>query len=679
MKKFPRSLFPFAVLCVGALLSAWPARSATGWLNPWSFRNPVTITNTSGSALTNFQVKITLGSSFDFTKAKSDGSDVRMTADDGTTQIPFWIENWNAASQTASIWVQVPSVPTTGATIYLYYGNPGAASASNGDATFLFFDDFDSSPLQQGYWTLGAPQTELVQDQGWETSAPHTLSVQKLNMGGHTYWGYYGLQGNECGGVGLAFSEDLVNWTKYTSNPLFTNARWPRVLLVGSTFYMVHTVNYCGNSEVDLSSSPDGLTWTFVEQLVPPLYHGNPRNQNPDFWLNPNDGKYYLFWYNGNDTNQFNILARSAISPTDLDSNTSEVTVLTSSAVLASPDMMFHGGTYFLSTETFVGGMWNVEVYSSSNPTSGFTLLPGNPVLANGSACMFQTAFGTTLHEYYCKLTGSTWTLEHRQANLAAARPLVPAIDPAKWTITGGRWSILSDTQQDGTTGLVAQGSTPGTQILQSTFSGTDYVLEAYGKQLQGRVWGLGFRVNSLANFYSINLYDDLNGNPNLYSYKWFSSTPTTLGNAAVGTVNPNTWYKLSVRVQGSSFDIFKDDVFQIHTSDAGFPSGGVALYGESGTLANFNNVLVRQFASTDPTSAVGAAEAMPIPKKVHRDSDDDREEDRDEDHDDDHKHKEHHHGRDEEHHHDRHDDRDDGGKKDSSHHSDHQEKHHSD
>ena len=363
------------VALLGMLPISAKAQSA-GWLNAsWLYRNPVTITNTAGSALTNFQVNFTLGSTFSFSNANTNGSDIRITASDGVTQIPFWIETWNATSKTASIWAQVPSVPTAGTTIYMYYGNSAATSASSGSATFLFFDDFDSATTGLGYWTLGATQTELVQDQGWEASAPHTLSVLKLNMGGHTYWGYYGLQAISCGGVGLAWSEDLVTWTKDSSNPMFLNGRWPRVVQVGSTLYMAYTYNYCETPQINLASSTDGINWTVIKTLVPANYGSLPRNQNPDLWLNPNDGRYYLYWYNGNDSNNFNIMSRSATSPTGLDSTSTDKLVLNSSNVLAAPDMFYYNGTYFLAAETTdSGGLWNVLVYSSTTgPTSGFT------------------------------------------------------------------------------------------------------------------------------------------------------------------------------------------------------------------------------------------------------------------------------------------------------------------
>ena len=108
--------------------------------------------NTGGTILTDFQVKITLDSSFDFSKAKTDGSDVRITTDDGITLIPYWIEAWDNIGKQAIIWVKVPSIPVSGTVIILYYGNIDAISASNGSATFKFFDDFTNGDVSSGRW-----------------------------------------------------------------------------------------------------------------------------------------------------------------------------------------------------------------------------------------------------------------------------------------------------------------------------------------------------------------------------------------------------------------------------------------------------------------------------------------------------------------------------------------------
>ncbi len=280
-----------------------------------------------------------------------------------------------------------------------------------------------------GYYRLGSPRTVLVQDQSWEKSPPHTLSVVQVNSGGYTYWGYYGLV-YECGGVGLARSKDLVNWTKYADNPLFLNGRWPSVLKVGSSFYMLYTKDFCATSYINLATSSDGITFTDLKTIVQP--HPGLLNQNPNLFYNPNDGKYYIYWYRGDETTTWDIKARSATKITDLDNPASEVMVLHSTNRLAAPHMLYYNGTYFLSTEVRDRNKkWGTMIYAStSSPTSGFDVLPGNPVLANDSACFFQHVFGTTLHEFYCKRTDSVWTVEHREADLAAGR--LQVVDPRK-------------------------------------------------------------------------------------------------------------------------------------------------------------------------------------------------------------------------------------------------------
>src|SRR5436309_4074174 len=76
------------------------------------------------------------------------------------------------------------------------------------------------------YLKLSTPRHVLPTAQSWEGNEfPHTMSVLEMKRGGYRYWGWYGL--NEGRGIGLARSNDLLNWTKYEQNPLWTNARWP--------------------------------------------------------------------------------------------------------------------------------------------------------------------------------------------------------------------------------------------------------------------------------------------------------------------------------------------------------------------------------------------------------------------------------------------------------------------
>src|SRR6266481_1725926 len=140
------------------------AQSASWLSSSWQYRSTVSIANAGSTTLTGYQLNVVLGSGFDFTKAQSNGGDIRFTASDGVTLLPYWIESWNAAGSSASLWVRVPSIPAAGATVYLYYGNSAATSTSNGNTTFDFFDDFRSGSVDTTKWTVGGGSWTVVTD-----------------------------------------------------------------------------------------------------------------------------------------------------------------------------------------------------------------------------------------------------------------------------------------------------------------------------------------------------------------------------------------------------------------------------------------------------------------------------------------------------------------------------------
>ena len=101
----------------------------------------------------NYQVLVELDSSnFDFSRAQPDGADLRFTNQNDNT-LPYWIESYDSTSEKARIWVKVDSIPASDTTsIIMYYGNPTAFDASNGAATFVFFDDFETDTTGDYTW-----------------------------------------------------------------------------------------------------------------------------------------------------------------------------------------------------------------------------------------------------------------------------------------------------------------------------------------------------------------------------------------------------------------------------------------------------------------------------------------------------------------------------------------------
>jgi len=113
-------------------------------------RTPITITNSSGGALTDYQISLNVNYDSDM---KSDFSDLAFTASDGSTVLSYWIESYSS-STSAVVWVKVNSLATGANTIYMYYKNPSAVTASNPDSTFILYDDFLGSSVDTSKWNV---------------------------------------------------------------------------------------------------------------------------------------------------------------------------------------------------------------------------------------------------------------------------------------------------------------------------------------------------------------------------------------------------------------------------------------------------------------------------------------------------------------------------------------------
>ena len=155
-----------AVLLLIVIINNITTIHAQPWIgDTWAYRQLVTIVNPGSTVLNDYQVRINLDSTFTFANANIDGSDIRITAADGVTALPFFIETWNVAGEQASIWVRVPSIPIAGLNVYLYYGNAAATALSNGISSFNAYDGFEN-------YALGTVPTSTIVNPGeWERFA----------------------------------------------------------------------------------------------------------------------------------------------------------------------------------------------------------------------------------------------------------------------------------------------------------------------------------------------------------------------------------------------------------------------------------------------------------------------------------------------------------------------------
>lgn len=118
----------------------------------WKYQREIVIHENSGETLTDYQVLIELKGDDFPGEAQSDGADIRFT-DENVGELNYWIEEFNKGSRNIKVWVKVPEIQARGETkIILWYGNPDAGRASDGEAVFEFFDDFDDGLLDNTKW-----------------------------------------------------------------------------------------------------------------------------------------------------------------------------------------------------------------------------------------------------------------------------------------------------------------------------------------------------------------------------------------------------------------------------------------------------------------------------------------------------------------------------------------------
>lgn len=146
--KKPTQTIDFIPFAQGKTLDEW-----AWWDGDWEFKREIKVKENSGSNLSNYTTLIYVPYDSDM---KTDFSDLRFTNSTENGELSYWIEN-KTDSSFAYVWVKVPNLTASiNNTIYMYYGNSGASSKSNGDVAFLLFDDFTGTSLNTTKWGIWA-------------------------------------------------------------------------------------------------------------------------------------------------------------------------------------------------------------------------------------------------------------------------------------------------------------------------------------------------------------------------------------------------------------------------------------------------------------------------------------------------------------------------------------------
>lgn len=192
------------LVLLGSIFSITPLQVSAigeGWLSGWDYRQQMNITGSVGAG-TNYQIFVNVTYHYD-SNMQPDFDDLRFTDDDGITLLDYWLEDYTA-SEFAYVWIEVSDNLNEDQVIFMYYGNDAVSTTSNGDNTFIFFDDFEYS---------GYPNASKWVQEGSENDITCNGHDLVLTGTGGTQEGYGGLWGS-----------DTVNTTlHYRGNSTSTN------------------------------------------------------------------------------------------------------------------------------------------------------------------------------------------------------------------------------------------------------------------------------------------------------------------------------------------------------------------------------------------------------------------------------------------------------------------------
>ena len=171
------------------------------WLSGWQYRKLHKIKGSTAGEVTDYQIRIVVhyGSGTDNDehvylngKCRSDFGDIRFTADDGVTELSYWIEE-KVDGDYAIFWVKIPYIPAYPNTvsIYIYYGNPSATTTSNIKNTFVVGDDFDDGVLD--------PMWSIWQRLGAGVTVTETNGYVEIKLAGS----------NSAGGIYVALPQTM--------------------------------------------------------------------------------------------------------------------------------------------------------------------------------------------------------------------------------------------------------------------------------------------------------------------------------------------------------------------------------------------------------------------------------------------------------------------------------------
>jgi hypothetical protein len=330
-----------------------------GWSQPvgWSTALPIAVTENSGAPLSGYQLRLQLDTANLVTGGlmNADGSDLRFGTDEqGTTLLQYYLENGINTASTV-VWVRLGALPASSSiVIWMFTGNPGAASNSSLLGTFDYVDQLTNSATAQV--SGGAAGGVGNSQRGFRFSTSQDILLFQFGKNEPT--------GSTRYITLFDFNTQAILVQMQVSGPAgqysYTNLPQP-IWLTSGTQYLLEMYQ----------DSADGYYWGAAPSINPPLTYYDMRycngcNQNT-FPTSSLSGMHYGY-------SDFEFVTRQQVSPAP--TYTLAPGATTTSLVSDIPNASYGQTVTFTAT---VDGLFNPAGTVSFYDTDGFTLVADCP------------------------------------------------------------------------------------------------------------------------------------------------------------------------------------------------------------------------------------------------------------------------------------------------------------
>jgi len=608
----------------------------TWWNASWSKKREIKINNTGGSALTYYQVFVNL------TDTPINETSLRVVNETSDATVPHWCENITDENCT-KLWFNNTGIPASAwqnDTYYVYYDEPSASSTSNGDNTFVFFDDFEREYIGGNItnpWTRYASNPIFAKNatSSWDSHFVNAPTICTHLNGtayqdvSNNYFMYYCGSGHNDGlnndQTGLALSTDLYNWTRLDNgdggrvlkfgNGVFQDGQWDdadvqlgTVLYDNGTFHVWYNGNNNPSSDycrLGYANSTDGKNWT--------KYTGNPiLSQGPDGDADDlyvpvviKDGSTWKMWYAGQKTGGGRIALMYATA-----SNPEGPWTKHSNAHIYDPGYNFFPTEIWNESGTFHLIFYNIDAqpYKFRHATSsdGITWTYDGIIFEEGASGQWddlaiqeisQVNISGTWYNYYCGYDAGGEPM----IGAATGTVRVPTPAVSKWTIGGTEGTDLRLNNGKLEVGMIAAGSALTSATVPAPFVINSYIDYA----MSGANTAYSYIGPSNPNLQSHFGYNSYHYTTQWTMYKYPANTGTPFGTAA------SIYKDVEIKVQAASQECWIGTDNIISDTNFGATDPYIWIYGNNGvTYVEF--VFVRKYTASEPASELGSEEDVP-------------------------------------------------------------------